>query len=91
MILKILSPLPLLFIFICYAYAADFMDDKDTVNNNLNKPKRIYYTTRLTTERPVIDGVLDDNCWKTGEWAGNFTQWIPKEGSSPMAAPKSML
>ena len=83
MILKILSPLPLLFIFICYAYAADFMDDKDTVNNNLNKPKRIYYTTRLTTERPVIDGVLDDNCWKTGEWAGNFTQWIPKEGAKP--------
>ncbi len=46
-------------------------------------PTRIYTTTRLTTERPVIDGILDDPAWETGEWAGDFTQWIPKEGAKP--------
>jgi hypothetical protein len=44
---------------------------------------RIYTTIRLTTKKPVIDGKLDDECWKTGEWAGDFTQWIPNEGAKP--------
>ena len=47
------------------------------------KPKRIYTTTRLITEKPVIDGVLDDAAWQTGNWAGDFTQWIPNEGAKP--------
>ncbi len=44
---------------------------------------RVYNTIRLTTAEPVIDGKLDDDCWKTGKWAGDFTQFIPKEGSKP--------
>ncbi len=48
-----------------------------------NKEGRIYTTQRLSTPRPVIDGVLDDACWKTGSWAGDFTQFIPKEGGKP--------
>jgi len=55
----------------------------DTVNVFPKKAVRVYNTTRLTTEKPIIDGVLDDPCWKTGEWAGDFTQWIPKEGAKP--------
>lgn len=55
---------------------------KDSINNQ-NKPLRIYNTTRLTTAKPTIDGVLDDPCWKTGEWSGDFIQWIPKEGAKP--------
>jgi hypothetical protein len=55
----------------------------DSINIYTNKPVRIYNTTRLTTSRPVIDGVLNDECWKTGEWAGNYTQWIPNEGAKP--------
>jgi hypothetical protein len=43
----------------------------------------VYTTTRLTTSKPVIDGKLDDDCWKTGEWAGNYTQFIPNEGAKP--------
>jgi len=35
------------------------------------------------TARPVIDGKLNDDCWKNGTWTGNFTQWIPKEGAKP--------
>ena len=56
---------------------------KDSTNTESKKPVRIYNTTRLTTARPTIDGVLNDECWKTGEWAGDYTQWIPKEGAKP--------
>jgi hypothetical protein len=55
----------------------------DTIHTALKKPLRIYNTTRLTTAAPVIDGILDDACWKTGEWAGDFTQWVPREGAKP--------
>jgi hypothetical protein len=42
-----------------------------------------YTTSRLVTKRPVIDGKLDDECWKHGTWAGDYTQWIPREGAKP--------
>lgn len=48
-----------------------------------SKPSRVYTTMRLTTEKPVINGILDDPCWKTGAWAGDFVQWIPNEGAKP--------
>ena len=44
---------------------------------------RVYTTERLSTPKPVIDGILDDACWKTGNWAGDFVQWIPNEGAKP--------
>ena len=44
---------------------------------------RVYNTARLATIRPSIDGVLDDSCWSTGVWAGDFTQWYPKEKGRP--------
>ena len=56
----------------------------DTTSNSSDKPVRIYNTIRLTTEKPMIDGKLDDECWKTGEWAGDFTQWIPNEGAKSL-------
>jgi hypothetical protein len=55
----------------------------DSVKTLPKKPVRIYNTTRLTTAKPTIDGKLNDECWKTGEWAGNFTQWVPNEGGKP--------
>ncbi|NJK87691.1 MAG: carbohydrate binding family 9 domain-containing protein [Bacteroidales bacterium] len=54
----------------------------DTLKYNWNNPRK-YHTSRLTTEKPVIDGILDDECWKTGNWSGDFTQWIPREGAKP--------
>jgi hypothetical protein len=56
---------------------------KDSLSNKSTKPVRSYTTTRLTTAKPIIDGVLNDDCWKTGEWAGDWTQWIPNEGAKP--------
>ncbi len=61
----------------------DFSKDDSTKKQDVKKPVRTYRTVRLTTVKPQIDGVLDDDCWKTGEWSGNFTQWIPNEGAKP--------
>ncbi|MFN8208982.1 MAG: DUF5916 domain-containing protein [Bacteroidales bacterium] len=62
----------------------------DNLNNPLlpdttsgKKPVRQYTTSRLTAERPVVDGHLDDACWQTGTWSGDFTQFIPAEGAKP--------
>lgn len=57
--------------------------DSDTIYSEQNSGLRIYKTMRLTTEKPTIDGVLNDACWETGEWAGNYTQWVPNEGAKP--------
>lgn len=57
-------------------------NQKDSITNQ-KKPVRTYTTSRLTTAKPTIDGKLDDSCWKTGEWSGDFTQLLPKEGAKP--------
>jgi hypothetical protein len=62
-------------------YSSNTLNNDST--NNMVKPLRVYNTIRLTTAKPVIDGMLNDPCWQTGEWAENFTQWIPNEGGKP--------
>lgn len=56
---------------------------QDTVpkQNAIKQP--VYTSHRLVTSKPVIDGKLDDECWKYGIWAGNYTQLVPKEGAKP--------
>jgi hypothetical protein len=57
---------------------------QNNVIDSTKKPVRIYHTNHISSiERPVIDGKLNDVCWKTGAWAGNYTQWIPNEGALP--------
>ncbi len=56
----------------------------DTARQQAKSPKQPVYTaSKLTAPKPVVDGKLDDECWKTGSWAGNFTQFIPNEGAKP--------
>jgi hypothetical protein len=38
-----------------------------------------YRTTRITTP-PVIDGTLDDEAWRAGQWEDGFTQYEPHNG-----------
>ena len=64
----------------------EFVLTSDTTRlqeNNPNKP--VYTTSKLRTSKPVVDGKLDDECWKTGSWGGNFTQFIPNEGAKPFS------
>lgn len=45
--------------------------------------KRIYYTQRIVSSSPKIDGNLNDDCWKEGKWSGNYIQHMPNEGAEP--------
>jgi hypothetical protein len=56
---------------------------QDTVPKSGSPKQPVYTTTRLSTSRPVIDGKLDDECWKTGVWAGDYHQYTPNEGAKP--------
>jgi hypothetical protein len=52
----------------------------DSLLNN----KRRYTSTRLEEgQSPIIDGLIDDECWKLGEWSGNFLQKQPYGGRPP--------
>jgi len=76
------------FLFQVQAYSlnpASFAEfQQDTIPGKQTAFKQPVYTTqRLSTPRPVIDGKLDDECWKKGTWAGNYHQFIPNEGAKP--------
>lgn len=59
------------------------MNLQDTVKTQNSTKQPVYTTSRLVAEKPVIDGILNDECWTKGSWTGNFTQWIPDEGAKP--------
>lgn len=70
----------LLFEFVCASlFGGNNLQDTARTPKNV----RVYETVRLSTEKPKIDGVLDDACWSTGIWAGDFTQFVPHEGAKP--------
>lgn len=41
------------------------------------------YQTASTKTPPVIDGIMNDECWNLVEWGGGFIQRIPKENVPP--------
>jgi len=45
--------------------------------------KRSYSTQALATAPPVIDGRLDDPCWREGSWFDDYVQYMPVEGGKP--------
>ncbi len=44
---------------------------------------RVYTTSRITGEPPVIDGIINDSAWNIVTWSGDFTQQEPYEYASP--------
>jgi hypothetical protein len=44
--------------------------------------KKQYKATRITTA-PLINGILDDEVWQSGEWIDDFTQFEPYNGKKP--------
>lgn len=49
--------------------------------DSLQKNKRHYNTVRLEeNQAPRIDGILSDDCWKSGTWSGGFIQRQPFGG-----------
>ena len=45
--------------------------------------QKAYYTTAVQGKVPIIDGVIDEACWETVEWGGDFVQRSPYEGKAP--------
>ena len=45
-------------------------------------PKKTY-DTKFTPKAPVIDGLMDDECWNLVEWGGGFIQTQPYENKPP--------
>ncbi len=46
-------------------------------------PPRVYMAARLEGAAPGIDGRLDDDAWREGEWTGDYRQQTPTEGAPP--------
>jgi hypothetical protein len=70
--------IPVLFIMLCIITPWAAASDSTTVFH-----PRTYTTLRLTMAPPEIDGSLNDSCWTSGTWAGDYVQWIPREGARP--------
>ena len=62
-----------------------FSQEEKTSNSPKEIPKKIYLTKNITSQRPNIDGRLDDAVWETVEWGGDFTQLEPDDGGKPIA------
>jgi hypothetical protein len=67
-------------IFANKTYATNNQSNDNIISINkkdsLSHKKRIYTISRIT-EAPVIDGKLNDSCWKIGEWQRDYTQYSP--------------
>jgi len=59
-----------------------FSPKKDTIHTDSIKKRRIYNTMR-TPIAPKINGKLDDECWRLGEWQTDFQQFAPTHGKKP--------
>lgn len=69
--------------FFCSVTGQTSSSKQDTLSKETILAQPEYTTSRLVTEKPVIDGKLDDECWKKGTWAGDYHQFVPNEGAKP--------
>ena len=76
MILNLLKRVILSLIFI-FLFAGSFAHTTDSVI-----VKRTYKTA-FTKTAPVIDGLMNDDCWNLVEWSSDFTQSQPVENKPP--------
>ncbi len=45
--------------------------------------KRIYNAKRINPHPPLIDGIIQDECWDKASWGGEFVQRMPYENEIP--------
>ena len=46
-------------------------------------PKKQCFTQKITTAPPSIDGLFDEDCWASIDWAGEYLQNSPYNGQQP--------
>ncbi len=54
----------------------------DSAVNLAASQKRVYYASFIA-EKVRIDGLLNENQWKSGKWSGGFIQQQPKQAQNP--------
>ncbi len=65
----------------CFHMLAPFLNAQDTTKI---VPKRTYVTMPLDRATEItIDGLLNDSAWEVVEWAGDFTEFEPGNGTPP--------
>src|SRR5665648_83083 len=74
--------LALLFLFCCFQVSSANRIFNLAPEDTVLQQKRNYNITRISIP-PVIDGALNDSCWKLGEWQSNYTQFIPAYKGKP--------
>jgi hypothetical protein len=62
--------------------ANDLAVSNDTKEDSVSRPKRKYHTLRVD-QPPVVDGKLNDECWKLGEWQSDYKQYSPEYNGKP--------
>jgi len=72
----ILTVFDLVFIFILLV-SGPLLAEKGEIN------KKTLFVSRLNQAKPVIDGHLNDGCWKSGRFRSDLIQLRPVEGNSP--------
>ncbi|MGB0864019.1 MAG: DUF5916 domain-containing protein [Saprospiraceae bacterium] len=55
----------------------------ESPNDSSKTKQRHYQTTKVTTQPPAIDGLLEDEAWKSVDWSSGFIQRQPNEGEKP--------
>lgn len=52
-------------------------------NDSTKLQQRHYRTTKIATIPPSIDGLLEDEVWKSVDWSSGFIERQPNEGENP--------
>ena len=73
------------FIFLSQTFSQ--YDDEPFAQKKANK---VYYIDKLNT-KPIIDGVLDENCWQTNNYIDDFVQDEPINQSDPSESTKVVI
>jgi len=77
---------PLLFVVFVILSFPLITSAQDSINTTA---KRTYVAMPLLQEQSfAIDGVLNEHAWDVAEWAGNFTEFEPDNGTPPSQATK---
>ena len=72
--MKSFKPIYLL-VFLCFLGKSLLAED--------SIPKRVYNTSLVNGDVPVIDGLIREQAWNDVEWSGDFTQRSPNDGDKP--------
>jgi hypothetical protein len=75
----------IIFLFFCFENKAQqsVKNMNDSLLSLHLSSKKSYFTKMVNSKTPMIDGVLEDETWKSVEWSSDFLQRVPTNGEKP--------